>query len=74
MCGGRTQPNLVLMSLHNDYAFAIVAKQSHAELLARAAEDHLARVVPRPTPWWRRLRCRPRWIGYRDARVEPGAC
>ena len=45
------------MSLHNDYLINIVMKQRHAELLARAAEERLARQLPRrrSAPWWRRL-------------------
>jgi hypothetical protein len=44
------------MSLHNDYSIAIMARQQHQELLARAAEDRLARRVLRSAdPWWRRL-------------------
>ena len=44
------------MSLHNDYLINILAKQQHAELLERAAQDRLARELPgRSTPWWRRL-------------------
>jgi hypothetical protein len=44
------------MSLHNDYLINIVAKQQHTELLDRAAEDRLARLLPsRPAPWWRRF-------------------
>ena len=44
------------MSLHNDYYINIVAKQHQTELLAHAAEDRLARQLPRPpAPWWRRL-------------------
>lgn len=44
------------MSLHNDYLVNIVAKQQHAELLDRAAEDRLAGELPgRPASWWRRL-------------------
>jgi hypothetical protein len=44
------------MSLHNDYQINILAKQQHAELLERAAQDRLARELPgRSAPWWRRL-------------------
>jgi hypothetical protein len=44
------------MSLHNDYSVAIMARQQHHELLARAAEDRLARQARHSTdPWWRRL-------------------
>jgi hypothetical protein len=44
------------MSLHNDYSTAIMARQQHQELLARAAEDRLARQMLRSTDsWWSRL-------------------
>ena len=44
------------MSLYNDYLINILVKQQHAELLARAAEDRLARQLPgQSAPWWRRL-------------------
>jgi hypothetical protein len=44
------------MSLHNDYLINILVKQRQAELLARAAEDRLARQLPgRSALWWRRL-------------------
>lgn len=44
------------MSLHNDYLVNILVKQHQTELLARAAEERLARELPcRPAPWWRRL-------------------
>jgi hypothetical protein len=56
------------MSLHNDYVVAIVAKQRHKELLARAAEDRLARLVPRPAPWWRRLLGQSGKAGWRRRR------
>jgi len=51
-------------------------KQQHAELLARAAEDRLARQLPgQSAPWWRRLvdgwrgllRYRPESAGTRRA-------
>ena len=35
-------------SLYNDYLINIVVTQQHAELLARAAEDRLARQLPWP--------------------------
>ena len=64
------------MSLYNDYLINIVVKQQHAELLAHAAEDRLARQLPgQSAPWWRRLvdgwrgplRYRPESAGTRRA-------
>ena len=43
------------MTLHNDYTVGIVSRQRHSEYLAHAAEDRLARLLPRRTSWWRRL-------------------
>ena len=44
------------MSLYNDYLINTLVKQQHAELLARAAQDQLARQLPgQSAPWWRRL-------------------
>jgi hypothetical protein len=63
------------MSMHNDYLINILAKQQHAELLERAAQDRLARELPgRSAPWWRRLvdgRHRPRRsrLGHGASRV-----
>jgi hypothetical protein len=56
MSSGRIRLKLSGMSINNDYTVAFVAKQQRKELLARAAEDRLARLVPgRSAPWWRRL-------------------
>ena len=77
------------MSLYNDYLINIVVKQQHAELLARAAEDRLARQLPgQSAPWWRRLvdgwrgllRSRPERAGTRRAArvrtvaIDSGTC
>jgi hypothetical protein len=44
------------MSINNDYTVAFVARQQQRELVARAAENRLARLVPgRSAPWWHRL-------------------
>jgi hypothetical protein len=64
------------MSLYNDYLINILVKQQHAELLARAAEDRLARQLQgQAAPWWRRpvdgwrgpLRPRPQGASTRRA-------
>lgn len=45
------------MSMPNDYEYALVFRQRQQELLARAAEERLARQLPRrPSPRWRLLR------------------
>ena len=44
------------MTLYNDYVITVLARQQQKELLAQAAQDRLARLVPRGrAPWWRRL-------------------
>ena len=44
------------MSMYHDYTFTVLGRQKQTELLAQAAQDRLARLVPCPkVPWWRRL-------------------
>lgn len=43
------------MSLNNDYTVQALTRQRHQELMAAAAKDRLARMVPNHRqPWWRR--------------------
>lgn len=55
------------MSMNSDYFYQQVSTQRFHELTARAAEERLARELPRSRrPWWQRLM----GLSWRTARAE----
>ena len=66
---GKNETTEAEMSLINDYTIRVLHDQRHSELIARAAEERLARGVRvNPGPWWRRFV--PQSVGTR--RAVPG--